>query len=172
MSLIGGLLAFIHEIISWFWFTFVGPSVNEPLQDTRPPREPASPNLVAQSDNELGTNIEPSGDVAAASSNGGGSRWKEQQMSETFLAQLEQRTQQVKITLANLEAERTRIEGLIAQLQPLVPHYEALLTAERIPRDADIRRYEPRVADASPVGGKVEPAESRSEAPSEATSWR
>lgn len=53
-------------------------------------------------------------------------------MSESsFLQQLEQRTQQVKITLANLEAERTRIEGLIGQLQPLVPHYDALLQAER-----------------------------------------
>ncbi|HEY7802463.1 MAG TPA: hypothetical protein VIE40_07295 [Dehalococcoidia bacterium] len=49
----------------------------------------------------------------------------------TFLQQLEQRTEQVKITLANLEAERTRIEGAIAQLQPLVPHYDALVGAER-----------------------------------------
>ena len=60
-------------------------------------------------------------------------------MNDTsFLAQLEQRTQQVKITLANLEAERTRIEGLIAQLQPLVPHYDALLDAERAINEANI----------------------------------
>ena len=49
----------------------------------------------------------------------------------SFLSQLEQRTQQVKITLANLEAERVRIEGLISRLQPLVPHYDALIGAER-----------------------------------------
>ena len=49
----------------------------------------------------------------------------------SFLSQLEQRTQQVKITLANLEAERVRIEGLISRLQPLVPHYDALIAAER-----------------------------------------
>ena len=49
----------------------------------------------------------------------------------SFLSQLEQRTQQVKITLANLEAEKTRLEGLIQQLQPLIGHYDALLDAER-----------------------------------------
>jgi hypothetical protein len=52
-------------------------------------------------------------------------------MADTFLTQLEQRTQQVKITLANLEAEKVRIEGLIARLQPIVPHYDALVAAER-----------------------------------------
>jgi len=56
----------------------------------------------------------------------------------SFLSQLEQRTQQVKITLANLEAEKVRIEGLIARLQPLVPHYDALLAAEQSIRDANI----------------------------------
>ena len=60
-------------------------------------------------------------------------------MSDTsFLSQLEQRTQQVKITLANLEAERTRIEGLIGRLQPLVPHYDNLLDAERALHEAQI----------------------------------
>ena len=56
----------------------------------------------------------------------------------SFLSQLQQRTQQVKITLANLEAEKTRIEGLIARLQPLVPHYDALLDAERAIAEARI----------------------------------
>jgi hypothetical protein len=60
------------------------------------------------------------------------------QVTDSFLSQLEQRTQQVKITLANLEAERTRIEGLIGQLQPLVPHYDALLGAERSLSNASI----------------------------------
>ena len=56
----------------------------------------------------------------------------------SFLTQLEQRTQQVKITLANLEAEKTRIEEQIVQLQPLVPHYDALLEAERSISEAQI----------------------------------
>ncbi len=56
----------------------------------------------------------------------------------SFLSQLEQRTQRVKITLANLEAERVRIEGLIARLQPLVPHYDALIAAERQIDEASI----------------------------------
>lgn len=60
-------------------------------------------------------------------------------MSESsFLSQLEQRTQQVKITLANLEAEKTRIENLIGQLQPLVPQYDALIAAEKTISDAQI----------------------------------
>jgi hypothetical protein len=64
---------------------------------------------------------------------------KEESVNESsFLSQLEQRTQQVKITLANLEAEKVRIEGLIAQLQPLVPHYDALLSAERAISEAQI----------------------------------
>lgn len=52
-------------------------------------------------------------------------------MSDEFLKQLEKRTQQVKITLANLEAEKIRIEAQIGKLQPLVPQYDALLEAER-----------------------------------------
>jgi hypothetical protein len=56
----------------------------------------------------------------------------------SFLSQLEQRTQQVKITLANLEAEKVRIESQIARLQPIVPHYDALLEAERAIADAQI----------------------------------
>jgi hypothetical protein len=63
---------------------------------------------------------------------------REGHVSDEFLTQLEQRTQQLKITLANLEAEKVRIEGLIAQLQPLVPHYDALLAAERQITEANI----------------------------------
>lgn len=66
---------------------------------------------------------------------------------ESFLSQLEQRTQQVKITLANLEAEKVRIEGLIARLQPLVPHYDALLAAEQSIREANVS-LEPTTAPA------------------------
>jgi len=60
----------------------------------------------------------------------------------SFLSQLEQRTQQVKITLANLEAERTRIEGMINALQPLVPQYDALVAAERTLLDANVELEE------------------------------
>ena len=62
----------------------------------------------------------------------------EDNVSDEFLAQLEQRTQQVKITLANLEADKVRIEGLIAQLQPIIPHYDALVAAERQISEAHI----------------------------------
>lgn len=75
-------------------------------------------------------------------------------MAGSFLSQLEQRTQQVKITLANLEAEKTRIEGLINQIQPLVPQYDALLQAEHDLQQSQVRfedlRPEPSVdADAT-----------------------
>lgn len=59
----------------------------------------------------------------------------------SFLSQLEQRTQQVKITLANLEAEKTRIENLIGQLQPLVPQYDALISAEKAIGEANIELH-------------------------------
>ena len=80
----------------------------------------------------------------------------EDDVSEEFLSQLEQRTQQVKITLANLEAEKVRIEGMIAQLQPIVPHYDALLQAERQISEANIalegdNAGAARGADASPL---------------------
>lgn len=55
-----------------------------------------------------------------------------------FLKQLEQRTEQVKITLANLEAEKIRIESQINALQPLVPQYDALIEAERSLSQASI----------------------------------
>ncbi|MEX0749564.1 MAG: hypothetical protein WD359_02045 [Dehalococcoidia bacterium] len=59
----------------------------------------------------------------------------------SLLSQLEQRTQQVKITLANLEAEKTRIENLIGQLQPLVPQYDALISAEKLLGEANIELH-------------------------------
>lgn len=62
---------------------------------------------------------------------------------DSFLSQLEQRTEQVKITLANLEAERARIENMIGQLQPIVPHYDALLAAERALRDSNLELHQP-----------------------------
>ena len=70
-------------------------------------------------------------------------------MADTFLTQLEQRTQQVKITLANLEAEKIRIEGVIARLQPIVPHYDALVAAERTLIEAQLPLDETAPAAAS-----------------------
>ena len=71
-------------------------------------------------------------------------------MAESFLTQLEQRTEQVKITLANLEAQRARIEQQIAQLQPVIPHYDALLTAERALKEANVEIDERSAANAAP----------------------
>jgi hypothetical protein len=80
---------------------------------------------------------------------GGEGRGPEDDVSDEFLSQLEQRTQQVKITLANLEAEKVRIEGLITQLQPIVPHYDALLAAERQLAEANVSIEGDTAADAS-----------------------
>jgi hypothetical protein len=80
--------------------------------------------------------------------------WEVETVSNEFLTQLEQRTQQVKITLANLEAEKVRIEGMIVQLQPLVPHYDALLGAERQLSEANITleaAQRQRVEEAAPA---------------------
>ena len=79
-------------------------------------------------------------------------------MSDEFLKQLEQRTQQVKITLANLEAEKIRIESQIAQLQPMVPHYDALIEAERSLSQASIAFETPE--DTPPPHLAAEPQES------------
>ena len=88
----------------------------------------------------------------------------------TFLAQLEQRTEQVKITLANLEAERIRIEGLIAQLQPIVPHYDALLAAERAIAEAQIQLDTPSAA-AEAAAPEETPPQGWGEEPTEHPSW-
>ncbi|MBI5288967.1 MAG: hypothetical protein HY873_08335 [Chloroflexi bacterium] len=96
----------------------------------------------------------------------GDERGREDDVSDEFLSQLEQRTQQVKITLANLEADKVRIEGLIAQLQPLVPHYDALLAAERQINEANIS-----LESAHPASEEPPPAEGSgwtSDAPADA----
>jgi predicted kinase len=72
-------------------------------------------------------------------------------LADSFLTQPEQRTQQVKITLANLEAQKARIEGQIASLQPVIPHYDALLNAERALREVNIEFDEPEAPAADDV---------------------
>jgi hypothetical protein len=81
-------------------------------------------------------------------------------VTDSFLSQLEQRTQQVKITLANLEAERTRIDAVIGQLQPLVPHYDALLDAERALANANIELEHAEPAPATEAPAAEAPASS------------
>lgn len=78
-------------------------------------------------------------------------------MAESFLTQLEQRTEQVKITLANLEAQRTRIEQQIAQLQPVIPHYDALLSAERALKEANVEIDEGAAAPSAPEQSSSSP---------------
>lgn len=94
-------------------------NVDDSLERSRPARH-------------LGSRTQLEGDHAAMNAA------PEDDVSDEFLSQLEQRTQQVKITLANLEAEKVRIEEMIAQLQPIVPHYDALLEAERQLSQANI----------------------------------
>lgn len=89
----------------------------------------------------------------------------------TFLAQLEQRTEQVKITLANLEAERVRIEGLIAQLQPIVPHYDALLAAERAIAEAQIQLDTPSAAAEAAAPAEQPQPQGWGEEPTEHPTW-
>lgn len=145
-----------------FWLSLLDPRVNEP--DERSPSRTSSAvvhNLEAQSapgeqhGAGLGIAIPPAflryTDTAIP---------EEDVVSEaSFLSQLEQRTQQVKITLANLEAEKVRIEELIGRLQPLVPHYDALLTAEQSIRDANIslETVPPPQAPEDAWGGQQEP---------------
>jgi hypothetical protein len=129
------------ERCALFWLSLLDPRVNEPDKRSVSRTPPsAMHNLEAwnASDGEhsagRGVVIPPAfrRDTHTAVA-------EEDVVSEaSFLSQLEQRTQQVKITLANLEAEKTRIEELIGRLQPLVPHYDALLAAEQSIRDANI----------------------------------
>lgn len=119
-----------------FWLSVLDPSVHEPEErsPSRPPPAGVHNHGMSAAQNVGGVTIPQAfrRDTAALSP-------EEGVVSEaSFLSQLEQRTQQVKITLANLEAERVRIEALIARLQPLVPHYDALLAAEQSIRDANI----------------------------------
>ncbi len=144
-------------LLAWLWSTIIEwcaalllgvlePPVNEPLEPRATPRgrerraEPAvtAPALDAAPPADLSKPVRDGMLIPPMFLNRADAP-EEGAMSDTsFLSQLEQRTQQVKITLANLEAERTRIEGLIARLQPLVPHYDNLLDAERALHEAQI----------------------------------
>jgi hypothetical protein len=150
MFLFDALIAIARFLISWFWLPFVdqsresdgaAPVTRDGAQDggardrvTHDARVDTDQVLPKQHADDLEKQSRAMQDRDLAEhvtqpSSGSGS--VEDHVTDTFLSQLEQRTQQVKITLANLEAEKTRIEAQIAQLQPIIPHYDALLEAER-----------------------------------------
>jgi hypothetical protein len=147
LSFIAAIVGLLHELLSFFWLVLVEPRVNSVDRDQpvppRPPVAAESPRVSARADSSVsreflwGARVEAPPPVADTP-NGNGKGKAEVYMSDSFLAQLEQRTEQVKITLANLEAEKVRIEAQIAQLQPVVPHYDALLVAERALQEANV----------------------------------
>lgn len=124
-SLLLSLWGSLIERCALFWLSFLEPRVNETEE---------------RSTSRVGAGVaHTAGARATHALVTQGFEGEESVVSdESFLSQLEQRTQQVKITLANLEAEKVRIEGLIARLQPLVPHYDALLAAEQSIREANV----------------------------------
>ena len=133
MSFLASLLSFLFDVCSIFWL-----SLFRQQDAKREPRPAHTSQLDASPERDL-NHAQPGGIVSPVIFLTDASDSKEEFVSDSsFLSQLEQRTQQVKITLANLEAEKVRIEGMISQLQPLVPHYDALLAAERSISEAQI----------------------------------
>jgi hypothetical protein len=135
-SLLDWIAGLVRELWSWMLLNFLLPRVN-PVPDRR--RDPVV-NSVSNADDSADHALEPSPEARILDEHAeeGSEQGAEADVSDEFLSQLEQRTQQVKITLANLEAEKVRIEAQIAQLQPIVPHYDALVAAERQLADAAI----------------------------------
>lgn len=132
---------FIADTIAFFWFSFIEPPVNEPAEvvpRSAPDRSSTTLRLDEPPPQVLSAAREEGILVPRMYRRGTDEAVEDSVNESSFLSQLEQRTQQVKITLANLEAEKVRIEGLITQLQPVVPHYDALLEAERTISSANI----------------------------------
>jgi hypothetical protein len=140
-SFMSALWHFIADTIAFLWFSFIEPPVNEPAEVT-PRRTTDRPSATLRLDEpppQVLSEAREDGILVPRMYRRGTEEAVEDSVNESsFLSQLEQRTQQVKITLANLEAEKVRIEGLITQLQPVVPHYDALLEAERAISNANI----------------------------------
>lgn len=132
----------VRELFSWLFAWLVPPVPRERQRAAEQQRARAASTAV----NDAGARDDASADLEnerrTRDANGARTTARRNErhddVSDSFLAQLEQRTQQVKITLANLEAEKVRIEQQIARLQPLVPHYDALLDAERALQEANI----------------------------------
>jgi hypothetical protein len=143
MSLIAALLALIRDMWAMFFFWVLGPPVNE-TPGYRADSNGADLEVSVNSSTKVCSTGAVTLESHATARHGvapivmARAGQEDDDVSDSFLTQLEQRTQQVKITLANLEAEKVRIEGLIAQLQPFVPHYDALLAAERTLSEAAV----------------------------------
>ena len=143
MSYMMAIVGFAYEVLSFFWLLLLGPRVNSADRDSAAARRRRLAAIESESVAALrglpasGGRLEQRG-VVVDTFSGNGKGKVEVDVSDSFLSQLEQRTQQVKITLANLEAEKTRIEAQIAQLQPVIPHYDALLAAERALDEANV----------------------------------
>lgn len=138
------ILSFIRGLISWFVLPFFGPAADSARDDASLDRDRTPADRLDMREDFTQRNADDLEHRSRAvqsviiTQDDSGRRSAEDHVTDSFLAQLEQRTQQVKITLANLEAEKTRIEAQIAQLQPIVPHYDALLEAERAIAGAQI----------------------------------
>lgn len=138
------LLIWLRDLLadawSWFWLIVLEPNVNEPDEAALSPHTQSSQHKSLTARTLMETR-EPGIVVPAAFARDARVPIpKEGLVSDgSFLSQLEQRTQQVKITVANLEAEKARIEALIDRLQPLIPHYDALLAAEHAIQESNIQ---------------------------------
>ncbi len=163
MSLLWTLLSAVFNVASMLWIALIRQLASPPPHQPRVPDEDildgalvrhlngAAASVIVK-DAPLHDVVEPREDFVADSS---------------FLSQLEQRTQQVKITLANLEAEKVRIENQLARLQPLVPHYDALLDAERSIADAQIAlEAAPQPAPENPWDAPEQQDQQQDDAPS------
>lgn len=143
MSFLQAVWEFLADVFSLFWLSVLGPKVNDPEEPALDQRAPETAPSQHETLTARGLIEQREAFIVVASAPPQPDRRpaipKEGLVSDgSFLSQLEQRTQQVKITLANLEAEKARIEALIDRLQPLVPHYDALLAAERSIEEAHI----------------------------------
>lgn len=152
-SLVQWISAFLSEMWSWLLLNFLFPRVHDPADEAD-----AEVNSVSKEGDPADHPLErlPAARHLERHTAEGSEQVAEADVSDEFLSQLEQRTQQVKITLANLEADKVRIEAQIAHLQPIVPHYDALLAAERQLAEAAISlepaRAEPQDSPAESSG--------------------
>lgn len=153
MVSLSALLAFVAGAFHWLLAVLFGVQPKRVRNDAGyRPQAPARSPLRSDTDDKT-----PLEDRAAVrhhlqtiAATGKGLGKEDVDVADSFLAQLEQRTQQVKITLANLEAQKVRIEGMIAQLQPIVPHYDALLAAERQLSETQIALDQPESSEPQP----------------------
>ncbi len=144
MSLFLWLRDLMIDVWSWLLLAVLEPAANEP-DDDRQPVDTRSSQHESLTPRTL-MNAHEHGIVVPAifPSDTRTAIRKEGLVSDgSFLSQLEQRTQQVKITVANLEAEKARIDALIGRLQPLIPHYDALLAAEHAIEESNINLEAP-----------------------------